>query len=260
MQTEPLATEAAYTITAGAVIFAVLIFKNFFSYLTPEKLQGDYNPCNGHWAEADEVGCATLTRIPQQPVNTYSNLAYLAAGLIIQLTVDTGPAFVFAVTMTYLCIGSTLYHATSTGWAGVLDVSGIITVFPGIAVYAAAGHFRLGDATWTPLAMFLVGGGLVFVLAKRIHEYMRAVIATSLGLSYAMMLGYMWRTHDWRAQEYLWWSLGLFALGFLAWELDRRRKFRPRTWGHGVWHVATAAASALIFYGVHLTQPDTLVR
>jgi predicted membrane channel-forming protein YqfA (hemolysin III family) len=250
----------AFGVTAGAVLFAFLIFKNFFGYLTPDKLAGDFKPCDGDWAEADELGCATLSHIPQQPVNTYSNLAYLAAGLVIQFMVDTGPAFVFAVTMTYLCIGSTLYHATSTGWAGVLDVSGIITVFPAITVYAVAGYFRVGDSSWTPLAMFLVGGGLVFLLAKRIHKYMRAVIGISLGLSYAIMLSSMWRNNDWRYQEFLWWSLGLFIAGFVSWELDRHRKFRPRRWGHGVWHVATAAASALIFYGVHLTQPDITVR
>lgn len=250
----------AFAITVGAVLFAFLVLQNFFGYLTPAKLAGDFKPCDGDWAEADELGCATLTRIPQQPVNTYSNLAYLAAGLIIQFRVDTGPAFVFAVTMTYLCIGSSLYHATSTGWAGVLDVSGILTVFPAITVYAVAGHFRVGNSPWTPLVMFVVGGGLVFVLAKRIHRYMRLVIGISLGLSYLLMLGYMWRNNAWEHQRFMWWSIGLFVAGFAAWELDRHRKFRPRRWGHGVWHVATAAASALIFYGVHLTQPPILVR
>ena len=242
-------------VTLGAVVFATLVFLTLFRHMTPQTVISDYSCCNGGWHEAVLADCATtLVRVPQQPVNTYSNLAYLAAGLLIQFTLGTDTAFVFAVTMTYLCIGSALYHATSTRWAGVLDITAIFAVFPSIAVYAAAGLFGVGNHELTPLAMFLVAGGLVYALSRRAARYMRAVIAVSLGTAYLLLLAYMVRTGDWRALPYLLSSLGLFVLAFWSWGLDKKQKFPLKAWGHGVWHVATAAASALVFYAVHLTQ------
>lgn len=241
--------------TAGAVIFAYLIFKTLFKYMTPDTVISNYKHCNGEWHEAKLAECrVTLRAVPQQPINTWSNLAYLAAGLIIQFTVRTDPAFVFAVTMTYLCIGSTLYHATSTGWAGVLDVTAILTVFPSIAIYAAAGHFRAADHRLTPLVMFLAAGLIAFLLSKRANKYMRAVIAVSLGTSYLLLLGYIFRTNRWDLIWYLGGSLALFVVGYVSWGLDKKERFPITPWGHGVWHVATAAASALVFYAVHLSQ------
>lgn len=245
-------------VTVGAVFFAFLIFKTLFKYMTPATVISNYKCCNGGWHEAKLARCSeTLLRVPQQPINTYSNLAYLAAGLIIQFAVDTDAAFVFAVTMTYLCIGSTLYHATSTGWAGVLDVTAILTVFPSIAIYAAAGHLHRADHPLTPLVMFVAAGLIAYFLSKRANQYMRAVIAVSLGTSYALLLAYMFRVDDWRPLWFLLGSLALFVAGYVSWGLDKKEKFPITPWGHGVWHVATAAASALVFYGVHLSQRYT---
>lgn len=241
--------------TAGAVNFATLVFKTLFRYMTPETVKSDYKPCNGKWEEAYACNCPSLLRVPQQPRNTYSNLAYLAAGLFIQFRLGTDTAFVFAVTMTYLCIASALYHATSTGWAGVLDVTAILAAFPSIAVFALAGHLHAGNHPLTPLAMFLVAGGLSYLLSRRAQKYMRAVIATSLGLSYLLLAVYMLRTHSREPLPWLLASLATFAFGFYCWGLDRRRKFPLHNWGHAVWHVATAVASALIFYAIHITQP-----
>jgi channel protein (hemolysin III family) len=241
--------------TAGAVIFAYLIFKTLFRYMTPDTVSSNYKCCNGGWHEAKLAEChISLRSVPQQPINTWSNLAYLAAGLIIQFSVGTDPAFVFAVTMTYLCIGSTLYHATSTGWAGVLDVTAILTVFPSIAIYAAAGQFRAADHPLTPLVMFLAAGLIAYLLSKRANQYMRAVIALSLGTSYLLLLVYIFRTGQWPLMRYLLGSLALFVVGYVSWGLDKKAKFPITPWGHGVWHVATAAASALVFYAVHLSQ------
>lgn len=242
--------------TVGAVIFAYLIFKTLFKYMTPDTVISNYKCCNGGWHEAKLAECdITLRRVPQQPINTWSNLAYLAAGLVIQFTVGNDAAFVFAVTMTYLCIGSTLYHATSTGWAGVLDVTAILTVFPSIAIYAAAGYFRVANARGMPLVMFVAAGLIAFLLSKRANQYMRAVIAISLSTSYVILLAYILKTDQWGLLWYLGGSLGLFVVGYVSWGLDKREKFPITPWGHGVWHVATAAASALVFYAVHLSQP-----
>ena len=41
-------------------------------------------------------------------------------------------------------------------------------------------------------------------------------------------------------------SLVCFVLAMTAWQLDKRRVLTHR-WGHGIWHVVTAAAIALMF-------------
>lgn len=242
-------------VTVGALVFATLVFLTLFRYMRPKTVESDYSRCNGRWEEAYHYECECgLKQLPQQPRNTYSNLAYLAAGLYIQFTIGTDTAFVFAVTMTYLCIASALYHATSTGWSSVLDQTAILAAFPAIAIFAVAAHLDAGNHPLTPLVMFVAAGLLSYFLSKQVRKYMRAVIAISLGLSYLLLAGYMIRTHNLTPRPYLVWSLVLFAVGFGCWELDRRKKFPGKLWGHAFWHILTAAASALIFYAIDLTQ------
>lgn len=238
-------------VTIGALIFATLILVTLFQYLEPAKVAADYKRCNGEWHEGELNHChAGLLYIPQQPVNTYSNLAYLAAGLYVQFSVDTGPAFVFAVAMTYLAIGSSLYHATSTGWAGMLDVTGIFTVFTAIVTYALAAVLGAGQEHVTPTLMFLAAGLSAFLLSRRYSRYMRAVIAICLGTTYLILLIHMAVTDDWAGLRYLAASFALFAIGFYSWGLDKKRKFPLKRWGHGLWHLLTAAASAVVFIAI----------
>jgi channel protein (hemolysin III family) len=238
---------------AGALVFATFVFVSLFRYLKPEKVASDYNRCNGGWHEARLNGCEQgLLKVPQQPINTYTNLAYLAAGLYVQLTIGTVPAFVFALTMTYLCVGSTLYHATSTGWAGILDVTGIYTVFGGTAVYAFATMLGEGHDPLVPTGMFVLAGGLTFIFSPRITRHMEWVIAVLLGSTYLMLVIRMAIKGVWTPLPLLLFSIGLFAIGFGSWKLDRHGKF-PFAWGHGVWHLFTAAASAVAFEVIHRT-------
>jgi predicted membrane channel-forming protein YqfA (hemolysin III family) len=241
-------------VTASAAIFAGLIFLAVFQYLEPEKVSADYHPCRGGWHEAYLNHCeAGLLRIPQQPVNTYTNLAYLAAGLFTHLALGTGPSLVFAVGMIYLCVGSTLYHAVSTGWAGMLDVTGIYVVFSSLAVFAAATLVGGGSSPLTTGLMFLVAGLAAYLLSKRFRRQMNVVIGIFLAVTYALSLLHMGLGGSWARWPLLIASLALFALAFLAWHLDRVQSFPLPRWGHGLWHLLTATASALLFFTIHLT-------
>lgn len=276
---------SALSITFGVVVFAALISWNLFRHLQPHTIEADYKRCSGNWEEEVLADCCNgLKDVPQQPINTYSNLAYLAAGILVHFHLDTGPSFVFAVTMTYLAIGSALYHATSTRWAGMLDVTGIYTVFSAIAVYALL-SLLFGDRGFTPVVMFIVAGVCATVLyqvgkpkkkegeqhapaddpcaqlpaqsaaaapKRRRSDRMRTVIAISLGTAYLCVLARMAMT-TWDYWPLLVGSVLVFALGYRSWGMDRKRTFPVRSWGHGVWHVLTAAASGLVFYAVHYT-------
>lgn len=255
--------EFAIGITVGVVLFAWLISRNLFRHLTPAAVLPDYKRCSGNWHEEELAGCSTgLHHVPQQPINTYSNLAYLAAGTLVHFHLDTGPSFVFAVTMTYLAVGSALYHATSTRWAGMLDVTGIYTVYSAVAVYAVV-TLLIGEWKYTPIVMFVVAGVLASVLSRagrprpadrpRRGDRMRTVIAVSLGTAYLCVLVRMARTSQWDDWYPLAASLAAFVVAYVSWGLDRRRRFPITPWGHGVWHVLTAVASALVFYAVDAT-------
>lgn len=247
----PMETRLDIFATIGAVIFAALVGYTFFNYVKPKDLEPGFDPCNGNWDEAFVVGCQTLTRIPQQPINTHSNIAYLAAGLYMYFRLETEPAFVFAVTMTYLAIGSALYHATSTKWAGMLDVTGIFTVYTAMLVYAIAAVLGAGQAHVIPMLMFAAAGLAAFALSRRYARHMRTVIAVCLGGTFLALAIYMWRRGDWSAGRYILISLVLLAAAYTAWSLDRARKLGPIPWGHGAWHVLTAVGIAVALFAVH---------
>lgn len=244
----------AISVTAGAVIFALFILVALFSYLKPGIIRDAYVPCLGGFHESELHNCrAGLVSVPQQPVNTYTNLAYLAAGLFPGVLLNTPPAYVFAFTMAYLTVGSSLYHATSTRWAGMLDVTAIYSVYSALAVYAASVLLSLPG--WlVPGLMFVVAGGLAYLLSPRYKRKMEFRIAIFLGGTYLLVLLQMWKSGDWEHWPWLAGSFGAFGIAYIFWNMDMARTFPLPRWGHGLWHLLTAIASGLVFYSIWLVS------
>lgn len=244
----------------AAVAFAFWVLLAIFRHLTPRVLEVDYRRCVGGWHESYLRGCERgLARIPQQPVNTYTNLAYLAAGAYAFFDLATPAAFAFLVTMTYLCVGSALYHGTSTHWAGMLDVTGIYAVFSGLAVYALTALLGWNEV-WSVVAVLVLAGLASYVLSERFRKDMILKIGMFLGATYALLAARMAMSGGWSQWPLPVASLALFALGFLVWNLDRRRIFPILGWGHGLWHVLTAAACAVLFYAIAGQHPAATSR
>jgi hypothetical protein len=212
---------------------------------------GSYVECDGEWQEALLNECHLgLARVPQQPVNTYTNLAYVAAGVLVGLLFDTGPAQVFMVSMTFLGLGSALYHGLSVRWAGHLDVLAIYWVFLGLLLYAA-GRLAGTDPTLTSAGMFVFAGLFAsFLRLFRKDWSMNLKIGLMLGPVLVLELVYVWLNGTPGGNLRIGIAFALFATAFLVWVLDRKRWFRPRRWGHGIWHLFTAAAIALLFVAV----------
>lgn len=237
----------------GGAVFAGLALITVFRYVDPEVVADDYHFCRGGWHESYLNGCEEgLLQIPQQPVNTYTNLAYLAAGLYIDLWLDSAPSLVFVLTMTYLCIGSSLYHATSTRWAGMLDVTAIYAVFSSTMVYALAALVGGAELAFVPALMFVVAGLAAYMLSSRFRRRMEVVIGVFLGCTYAAILIRMAIMGTWTGWLWLVISFVLFALAFWFWTLDKAKAFPLKRWGHGFWHLLSAAATALVFYAIPL--------
>lgn len=236
---------------AGTVIAGIAI-REIFKSVKPSDI-GQYLPCKGGWWEAELNRCSEgLLMVPQQPVNTYSNLAYLAGGLFIMFQLNTLPAYIFSLTSLYLCAGSALYHATSTRWAGSIDVSAMYALFSALAVYAASKHFLIGNAL-TALIMFVVAVVLGYLLRYKFQGNMSLKIGIFIVIIYALEVWIMFKNNNMQILGYLIASFALFALAYLVWNLDKWRKFPFPRWGHGFWHIFTAAAASILFYAINLS-------
>lgn len=202
-------------------------------YLGP---QPDADVCSGWWAEARLRGCRHDLSVPVEPVNTYTNLAYLAAGLTLVGWRPSWPAAVMAAALAILCVGSSLYHGLKTHWAERLDVAGMYCVFGAMAIYALA-----PDHPW--IGPVMLGGMTVGALTLNrpgdLNERM-GILLTLISLR-GFLLG-----HAWLALA----SLTIFAVAYLAWNLDHRDPPPTGRYGHAIWHVCTAAAIALMFVAI----------
>jgi predicted membrane channel-forming protein YqfA (hemolysin III family) len=231
-----------------ATVLAGVSLRAVFRSLDPADVR-QYRACAGGWWEEELNQCrAGLLRVPQQPVNTYTNLAYFAGGWFLALHIGTVPAFVFGVMSLYLCVGSALYHGTSTRWAGSLDVSSMYAVFSALAVHAASIVLGFRDRPAVALVMFVVATAAAYFLRYKYKGNMQLKIGLFLGLTYALVLIGMASRSDWGPLPWFIASLALFALAFLFWNLDKRRRFPIERWGHGVWHLMTAGAITILFY------------
>lgn len=198
-------------------------------------LMADFKPCRGRWWEAEIRGCATWNkRLPVEPVNSYSNLAYLAAGWVTFRLIGSWPAAVFGAAMAYLCVGSALYHGVKTMWAVKLDHSAMYGVFATLAFYAMAPEHP--QIVWPVLI-----GGVASAWLLRFEFPGNINVRMGLLLS-LMLVGALLRGHTWLGV----WSIGLFAVAFAIWNMDKKKILWGR-FGHGIWHVLTAAAIAVMF-------------
>lgn len=78
----PVALPILYS--AGSALGIGIALVITFRKIKLEHAQAVYLTCSGCWYEAHLSGCEEgLTSLPQQPVNTYTNLAYLISGVFI---------------------------------------------------------------------------------------------------------------------------------------------------------------------------------
>lgn len=175
-------------------------------------------------------------RFPIEPWNTWSNVAYPIVGWRVWQADGSLASLVFAVAMTYLGVGSGLYHGFKRGWAAQHDYAGMYAVFGGMVAYALA-----PESPWVWVAMLLVGGLGGWLLAftlRRVNLNLQMGVCLTASLVGALLHGAWIRAF---------WSLGQFALAMGSWLLDKRDPAPTKQYGHAVWHVLTARAIGNMF-------------
>ena len=171
---------------------------------------------------------------PIGPRNTVSNLAYLLAGIWLLQVSDDPMRFAMAAFLCLLAVGSAGYHGTkrtfwnNMDWAGmystmtVLVIHGINPNVPG----GWLGGFSVG----------IVGACLFAFQVKHVDLLMGGLFLVAAIPPIAR--GGLWAVLP---------VVLLFALGYLAWQADKRRWKFIGLYGHALWHVLTAVALALLF-------------
>lgn len=235
----------ALCVPMAAIIFGVLKWvsnqPNLLVEMNPNTGQiGPVYTCRGGWNEGELRGCNggyTNTGIPVEPINTYSNLAYLVAGWMVFRHVGGGSAIVFCCAMAFLCFGSALYHGIKARWSARWDHGGMYAVVAGLTFYViVAGH---AWEVWIVLAGSVMSG---VVLAWLLDGF----LLTRVGILMALITAGVMTSGDVTLGLY---SLGFFALAMVIWIIDKNTTAFGRV-GHGIWHVFTAVGLALMFVAV----------
>jgi hypothetical protein len=183
--------------------------------------------------------CGPLATRPsvQQPLNAWSNAAFVFVGLLALRTRPRSLALLFAASALTLGVGSFWFHASVTREAQWLDMVG---TYAAVVAIGALGIERLGVRAATALLLALALDAVLAVFKWRIDSRVvlpLLVVAVSLPPVLAVRAG----RGSARAALL---PLGLLLAATLAREADVRRALcRPDSLlfqGHALWHVLCA--------------------
>jgi len=195
---------------------------------------GPLKPCAGGWWESRLRGCgAGQVGFPMQPINAWSNLAYFVAGAILFAWRPTPEHGVLWAALAALTVGSGLYHAWPSVRTARLDHAGMYATFGALTTYAVASP----EMPWVWIFMAVAAGFAAYLFQWTFSMNLNAMMGVFLWVC-SIAIGP-------EALTLLVASWSCFAAAMVAWQLDKRR-ILTRRWGHGIWHVLTAGAVALM--------------
>lgn len=192
-----------------------------------------------------------------QPVNTYSNLAFVLVGLLIIQAVAQGGAspfirqraygYTFGGAVTLIGVGSLFYHASLSFVGQWFDVMGMYLLITFMLLYGAARWLALGG--WRFALVYVAINAVLGVLLIAMPEIRRQVFAALVVLTLALE-AITWRVHQPRI-HYVWLAAATltFAAGYGIWMLDNERLWcAPESLlqGHALWHVLSALAAGMV--------------
>jgi len=209
----------------------------------------------------------------QQPINTFTNLAFCLSGCIIFIMTayaldhpqpdDSKSVFwlyasVYGIANVFMGLGSGMYHASLAFVPQVLDNVGMYFI---ICWAFAYNMVRISPRRVQRNVFFSVYISMLIIFTF-VNIYMPGVRRFAF---FGMILGYIaseyfvdkkmratLSTNDYQMNFKVWIAaLSSIAVGFVIWILDQNGVIcepTSRFQGHGVWHVLCAAASWLLFY------------
>lgn len=216
----------------------------------------------GGWLGAD-VGrganfCeAARQGLVRQPANTFSNVGFVLAGLLIAwdargLEPRRGLATAFACLVVLLGPGSAAMHATQSSAGGHLDMASMYMVASAIAAYAAMRWLRR-DAGF--LAVAFAGGFALCELVGAWGVVVPVVMTTGnaifgLLLVVAVVLEVLIMRRGSQARRgYAFASVATILAAFVIWNAARAWMCDPHSLlqGHAAWHLLDAVSAYLLY-------------
>lgn len=182
-----------------------------------------------------------------QPANTWSNIGFLIAAILIFRSPASRPRKYFLISSLVLFIGSTLFHASGTYFGKFLDVSGMFFVSGTVLNLSLQRKFKLTDLQSDFLYLIILTISISFLAIMRFGNVLFASqLLISLYLEWKMA-----RSENKLNMEKI--KLAAFVLlgAFSIWLLDVFKILcHPGNHiltGHGVWHLLCASSIYLMY-------------
>jgi Ceramidase len=215
-----------------AIVASRLPSAEVWSGLTPAD-------CTEYCEGSDRCGALESRDAIQQPLNSWSNFAFVFVGLLVVASKPTPGAFAFAAACLVLGIGSFGFHATVTRELQWLDVVGQVSAEAAVAALAV--HVAWG-VRWSRVLPVWGVGALLFA----IYKWQIPTVATMVGIGLLTFIGLIVAARHGRA------SLRRGALGllFIAVAYGIRALDVNKVGcdpagllyqGHALWHLLSAA-------------------
>lgn len=207
---------------------------------------------------------AARDALVKQPANTFSNLGFVLAGLLIgwhagdpRRTIVANPTLATAYAMVVVLLGpaSAAMHATRSAAGGHLDLLSMYLVAAFAFAYAVTRLFGRGTATFAVLWVVVIGG---CELVERVPGHVPVVdIWANLAFSLLLLAAVTGEWVLWRRGESVrdprWGFASVAALG-LAFAIWTQAKTggplcRPYSLvqGHAIWHLLDAVAAYALY-------------
>lgn len=239
------------TLAVGVVSLLTLLLAIRGGWLGPDIGRGD------GFCEAARPG------LIRQPVNTWSNLAFVAAGLAIahrarhprhRFSPHPGLTTVYAIVVTLLGPASMAMHATQSALGGRLDMLSMYLIAGFALGYAAMRVFDWGPRGFAICyVLVLVGSELTENLGPGVplvHTSGNLAFALTLVLAVALETVLIVRRDRVRRNGFGYAALGVLLIAFVIWNLSQRGTPLCDPWspwqGHGAWHALDALAAYLL--------------
>jgi hypothetical protein len=196
----------------------------------------------------------------RQPINTYSNLAYILVGLLILASTRSDPAranllsshraypLVFGGATMAIGVGSFFYHASLTFVGQWFDLMGMYLFANFALMYTLARLRPMRGATFALgyIVMNAILGYLLIVNPEVRRQVFAAMIYGVIALEALVLLAERPRIKT----RYFVGALVSLVVAYGIWLLDESRVWCDPTsvlQGHALWHFLTAAAVGLLY-------------
>ncbi|WP_036505963.1 ceramidase domain-containing protein [Nocardioides sp. URHA0020] len=202
----------------------------------------------------------------KQPANSFSNLGFVVAGLVIGwhagrvdrlgdvLPAHAPLATAYGCVVVFLGPASAAMHATQSERGGDLDLLSMYLVAAFAAAYALMRWYRQGRVLFLQLFLLFVAACELAGLYDGqvpVVDFAGNIAFAALLLTAVIVEVRLWRRAD-RTRTDLWWGAGALAailVAFAIWNVTKSWWCDPHSLlqGHAAWHLLDAASAYLLF-------------